>query len=263
MTHGHSLSATKVAVLLAAIVAVSSFVPDPRGASMEVVISQVYGGGGNSGAPLTHDFVELHNLSDAPVSVDGWSIQYASATGTGHFGISNQITALSGSIAPGGYLLVQEAGGANGVSLPTPDVTGSIAMAAGAGKVALVSTSTSLGCNGGSTACPPIVVGLTLNVSPTVDVPAAPPLPEPSIAFLGPNPTSGPTRIGYALPGGGHVRLTVCDLQGRLVARPVDGWRPAGDHQAIWEPGLYGSGLYFLRLEYAGRSVTRRLALIR
>ena len=49
-------------------------------------ISQVYGGGGNSGAYYTHDFIELFNAGDAPVSLNGLSLQYASATGTGLFG---------------------------------------------------------------------------------------------------------------------------------------------------------------------------------
>src|SRR5215470_7466635 len=52
-------------------------------ASSGVVISQVFGGGGNSGAPFQNDFVELFNLGTAPVSLAGWSLQYASATGTG------------------------------------------------------------------------------------------------------------------------------------------------------------------------------------
>src|SRR5262245_31331114 len=108
---------------LASIIA-SSLMPGSRAASLTVVISQVYGGGGNSGAPLTNDFIELHNLTAAAVSVDGWSVQYASATGTGNFGATTtQITELSGTIAPHGYLLVQEAGGAVGSPLPTPDVT--------------------------------------------------------------------------------------------------------------------------------------------
>jgi predicted extracellular nuclease len=53
-------------------------------AAGQVVISQVYGGGGNSGATLTNDFIELHNDTSVPVSVDGWSVQYASSTGTSH-----------------------------------------------------------------------------------------------------------------------------------------------------------------------------------
>ncbi len=122
-----------------------------------VVISQVYGGGGNSGAPYTHDFVELFNRGTTPVSLSGWSIQYASATGTGNFGASStQITELPNvTLQPGQYYLVQQAGGTTGAPLPTPDLVDStpIAMAAGAGKVALVSSSTPLGCNGGSTPC--------------------------------------------------------------------------------------------------------------
>jgi uncharacterized protein len=126
--------------------------------SPNVVISQVYGGGGNSGAPYTHDFIELFNRGGASVSLDGWSLQYASATGTGNFGASSgQLTELPNvTLQPGQYYLVQQAAGAgNGAPLPTPDLVDStpIAMAAVAGKVALAQGTTSLGCNGGSTAC--------------------------------------------------------------------------------------------------------------
>ena len=121
----------------------------------KVVISQVYGAGGNSGATLNRDYVELFNAGDADQSLEGWSIQYASATGTGNFGSSaTQITILSGSIAAGQYVLVAEAGGTVGAPItadiadPTP-----IAMAAGAGKVALVNSSDPLGCNGNANLC--------------------------------------------------------------------------------------------------------------
>jgi len=150
MTYARRSSAAATLCLLAS-VAASSFIPGARAASLTVVISQVYGGGGNAGAPFTNDFVELHNLSDVAVSVDGWSVQYAGATTSGNFGATTaQITELSGTIASHGYLLVQEASGANGSPLPIPDVTDAtpIAMAAGAGKVALVNTVTPLGCNG-------------------------------------------------------------------------------------------------------------------
>lgn len=119
-----------------------------------VVISQVYGGGGNANAPYTNDFVELFNAGTSPVSIAGWSIQYASATGTGALGAnSGQLVALTGSIAPGKYHLVELGGGATGVALPTADATGTINMSASSGKVALVRQATGLGCNGGSTAC--------------------------------------------------------------------------------------------------------------
>src|SRR5215212_9780745 len=79
-------------------------------ASPNIVISQVYGAGGNSGAALRNDYIELFNRGTSPVTVTGWSVQYSSSTGT-------------------------------------------IAMAAGAGKVVLVNTTTGLACNGSSTVC--------------------------------------------------------------------------------------------------------------
>lgn len=110
-----------------------------------VVISQIYGGGGNSGATYTHDFIELFNAGPNSIDLAGWSVQYASATGS-----TWQVTPLSGAIAPGGYYLIQQAAGAGGTTpLPTPDAVGSIAMAAANGKVALINNSTAL-----SGACP-------------------------------------------------------------------------------------------------------------
>ena len=125
--------------------------------STTVVISQLYGGGGNSGAQFTNDFVELFNRGGASIDLSSWSLQYTSATGTGNFGSSaNLITPLAGSLAPGHYLLIQEAAGATpAAALPPPDVTDAtpINMSATGGKVALVNTTTPLGCNGGSMPC--------------------------------------------------------------------------------------------------------------
>jgi len=119
--------------------------PTPVG----IVISQVYGGGGNSGATLKNDFIELYNGTVADIPLAGWSVQYASSAGS-----SWQVTALSGTLQSGHYYLVQEAQGAGGsLPLPTPDAAGTIAMAAGSGKVALVSSTTAL-----SGTCPTAVV---------------------------------------------------------------------------------------------------------
>jgi hypothetical protein len=98
-------------------------------AAGNITISEVYGGGGNSGATFTNDFIELHNRSATAVNVTGWSVQYAASTG-----VNWQKTDLTGTIAPGGYYLVQQAAGAGGTTpLPTPDATGSIAMSSTAG----------------------------------------------------------------------------------------------------------------------------------
>ncbi|MCX6029379.1 MAG: ExeM/NucH family extracellular endonuclease [Chloroflexi bacterium] len=117
--------------------------------SNDIRISQVYGGGGNSGATYKNDFIELFNSGTTSVSLAGWSVQYASASGS-----TWQVTNLSGSIAHGGYYLVQEAQGAGGTTnLPAPDATGSISMSGTNGKVALVSSTTAL-----SGSCPTIGV---------------------------------------------------------------------------------------------------------
>jgi predicted extracellular nuclease len=88
------------------------------------------------------------------VDLAGWSVQYASATGTGFFGAN--VTPLAGVLAPGQYYLVQQAQGAGGTTpLPTPDATGTTAMALGGAKVALVTSTTGLACNGGSMPCSP------------------------------------------------------------------------------------------------------------
>jgi len=106
----------------------------------QVVISQVYGGGGNSGATFKNDFIELFNPTGSAIDLSGWSVQYASSTGA-----TWQVTALSGSIAPGHYYLVQEAAGQGGtLDLPTPDAIGTIPMSATAAKVALVNSTTAL-----------------------------------------------------------------------------------------------------------------------
>src|SRR5262249_34943550 len=112
-------------------------------AQAQVRISQVYGGGGNAGAPYRNDFVELFNTGTADVDVSGWSVKYSSSTGT--FNSTNsQITIIpAGKIVQAGhYFLVQLAsGGAVGANLPTPDVIGATNMSATVGKVALCSDS--------------------------------------------------------------------------------------------------------------------------
>ena len=112
------------------LLAIAAFLPVGRGVdatgkpaasvSPNIVISQIYGGGGNvAGSQYTHDFVELFNRGDQPVSLNGWSTQYASASGT------NWLVAPLGNVTlqPGQYYLIQYAsGGTNGSTLPTPDL---------------------------------------------------------------------------------------------------------------------------------------------
>jgi predicted extracellular nuclease len=109
-----------------------------------IVISQVYGGGGNANAPYQNDFVELFNRSGAPVTLQGWSVQYTSAAGNS-WG-SNKANIPTVTLAAGQYYLIQlQSGGAVGALLPTADTSATgINMSASAGKVALVKSQTAL-----------------------------------------------------------------------------------------------------------------------
>lgn len=116
-------------------VSAAPVVVTPPTSVTKLVISEVYGGGGNSGATYTNDFIEIFNAGSASVNLGGYSVQYASASGT-----SWSVTPLTSvNLAPGQFYLVQQAKGTGGTTpLPTPDASGTIAMSASAGQVALV-----------------------------------------------------------------------------------------------------------------------------
>ncbi len=108
-----------------------------------VVISQVYGGGGNSKAVYKSDFIELYNPTDEDVSLDGWSVQWLAKNtfSTYNPGTDGKLlTELTGTIKAGGYYLIKEADGENkdnAPELPEPDAVGIIAMSAKEGAAAL------------------------------------------------------------------------------------------------------------------------------
>ena len=110
-------------------------------ADAAVVISQVYGGGGNSGATLKQDFIELFNNGSAAAGVGGWAVQYASATGA-----SWQATGIPADtvLQPGQYLLIRGAAGAGGTVDVVGDVVGTLALNGSTGKVALTNTAAPL-----------------------------------------------------------------------------------------------------------------------
>jgi hypothetical protein len=122
--------------------------PAAASGTTALVVSQVYGGGGNAGAPYANDYVELFNSGTTPVSVAGWSVQYATAAGT-----SWSATPLTGIVQPGKYYLVQLAGGTVGNALPAPDATGTTNLSATSGKIALVRDTADLTCGATAGSC--------------------------------------------------------------------------------------------------------------
>jgi hypothetical protein len=83
-----------------------------------------------------------------------------------------------------------------------------------------------------------------------------------------PNPTTGVTRIPFALPVRAAVRLTVEDVAGRRIATLVDQTLAAGEHDVIWNGRttrgpLAAPGVYFYRLSVAGQPATARRLVLR
>jgi predicted extracellular nuclease len=112
-------------------------------ASPDVAISQFYRGGGNTGATIKNDVIEIYNYRSTSVSQAGWSMRYASSTGK--YSASNVTSLTSVTPQPGQQYLIQESIGAGGaMNLRTPDAAGSAApsvdnlgFAAGAASAAL------------------------------------------------------------------------------------------------------------------------------
>ncbi|RKR76375.1 esterase-like activity of phytase family protein [Frondihabitans australicus] len=207
--------------------------------STGLVIDEVYGGGGNSGATYTNDFVEIANQGAAAVDLSGYTVQYHSKSATGTW----QATTLTGSIAPGDFYLVQEAKGSGGTTaLPTPDATGTIAMSATDGTVALVDGTTALTCSD-SAACESASVDLVgfggaalaegspaTGASNTASVQrlAAADTDDNSADFAAGTPTPGaantataPTGPTGPAPTPGDVRIH--DIQGASWVSPLNG----------------------------------------
>lgn len=124
----------------------------------QIVINEVYGGGGNSGATLKNDFVELINNGSSVVTLTGAYLQYTSTggvfgpSGSNNNPLNNKLALPSITLNPGQKYLIQMAAGNGGTqNLPSPDFAPSgtsfpdqpLALSGTGGKIALTSDSTS------------------------------------------------------------------------------------------------------------------------
>ncbi|MDH4069884.1 MAG: T9SS type A sorting domain-containing protein [Ignavibacteria bacterium] len=78
-----------------------------------------------------------------------------------------------------------------------------------------------------------------------------------------PNPFNPTTEIGFSVPQGGFVHLTIFDQLGQEVATLVNGELAAGRHVRTWNAAGMTSGVYYYRLEAGGLLETRKLMLLR
>jgi hypothetical protein len=106
----------------------------------QTVISQVYGGGGNSGAPFTNDYIELFNRGTVSQNLNGWSVQYTSATGPTSGNVWFTTPLPNFTLQPGQYFLIKCAGSGTN-NLPSEDAISTISLSSTTGKVVLVSDS--------------------------------------------------------------------------------------------------------------------------
>jgi len=90
----------------------------------------------------------------------------------------------------------------------------------------------------------------------------APPLLDLSSPL--PNPASSSVSIRYATGRPGPVEIAVYDVTGRLVATVLDAEvRAPGRRVAEINVGELSSGVYFVRLRAEGRSLARKLVVLR
>ena len=206
--------------------------PSPAQAvSPDLVINEVYGAGGNSGALFNADFVELYNPSDAAVDLTGKSIQYRSQAGT-----TGNAFALTGSVAAGEHYVIQMSNtGANGDPVPGVDATASpaFAMSGTDGQVLLLSSTTPFAGTGDVAGNPAMVdmMGYGNGATTFEGAPTGVDLTAATSAQRYDNVTDSDNNAddfneAAPTPGDGIIapdEVTIAEIQGPGDASPIQG----------------------------------------
>jgi len=204
---------------LAFLLAAAFAAPAALASSSGVVISQIYGAGGNSGATYKNDYIEIFNAGATAVNVGGWSVQYASSGGS-----SWQVTGIPAGtqLQAGQYLLIRQQAGAGGTVDVPGDINGNIPMSATAGKVALVRSTAAL--SGTNPAGVEDIVSFGSAATPTEGSPT-PTLSASSAAFRAAegctdtNNNSADFSLAAPLPRNSASPFKACG--GTPVAQPI------------------------------------------
>ena len=108
--------------------------------------------------------------------------------------------------------------------------------------------------------------GFITNDDGPVGVPDAG-IAEFALVRVQPNPSRGMTQLEITVPREAALSLSVVDIQGREVAKLIDGVYRPGRYQVTWNAklarGEVPAGLYFIRYRTPGKDMVRRLILAR
>ncbi len=83
-----------------------------------------------------------------------------------------------------------------------------------------------------------------------------------------PNPFAGSTVIAFEVPGAGQIHADVISIDGRLVRSLFDGYVVPGRHRIEWNGRDMGgrrvaSGVYFYRVGYGSKTITKKMIHLR
>jgi len=78
-----------------------------------------------------------------------------------------------------------------------------------------------------------------------------------------PNPFNPVTKIGFNLPENSNVKLSVYNINGKLVDQPVNQNLDAGKYELSWNAEKLSSGVYFYRIETGKFTDTKRLLFVK
>ncbi len=78
-----------------------------------------------------------------------------------------------------------------------------------------------------------------------------------------PNPFNPSTVINYGLPKAGEVRLDIYNIMGQRVETLVNTDQRPGLHSVVWNGSDYSNGIYFYKLRFRGKTITKRMTLLK
>ena len=89
----------------------------------------------------------------------------------------------------------------------------------------------------------------------------------PSNVFLSnifPNPVTTSTTIEFGIPEAGQIAVSIFNALGKNISTLRSGWHEAGTYSVQWTPASSGnSGLYFCRLDWRGKSMWKKILLLK